>query len=252
MKISIITVCYNAASTIEETILSVLTQTHPSMEYIIIDGGSTDQTMRIVNRYRDRIAAIVSEKDLGIYDAMNKGIARAGGEVVGILNADDVYAGNEVLAQVAKTFKETSADAVYGNLQYLDAAGEKVVRVWRSGHCSRLAFLHGWMPPHPAFFLRKECYEQYGNYSLELRSSSDYELMLRMLFRFGLKASWLDRLLVNMRSGGISNASLWSRLRANKEDARAWKMNGLTPLPYTLWLKPLRKIPQFIKARLGL
>jgi glycosyltransferase len=189
----------------------------------------------------------VSEKDKGIYDAMNKGIGMATGDVIGILNSDDMYTDPRVLADVAEAFRDPAVMTVYADLQYVHGDNpEKVLRTWRSGPFRRNNFYYGWMPPHPTFFVRKEVYERVGLFNLELRSAADYELMLRILVKHELIAHYIPRVIVRMRAGGMSNASLGNRLRANKEDRLAWKLNGLEPYFFTLYIKPLRKIHQFI------
>ena len=248
MKISIITIAYNSAETIEATIQSVIAQDYPEVEYIIIDGASKDGTMEVVDKYREHIAVVVSEPDKGIYDAMNKGVARATGEIIGILNSDDFYADNTVLSNVVARFKESGAEAVYADLVYVERDNpDKVVRYWKSKPYKPGMFRKGWMPAHPTFFLKNECYRIHGTYSTELRSAADYELMLRMLEKHKISAVHLPRVLTKMRVGGQSNVSLKNRIRANKEDRRAWKMNGLTPAWYTLTVKPLSKLSQFIR-----
>lgn len=248
MKISIITIAYNSAETIEATIQSVISQDYTDVEYIIIDGASKDATMDVVDRYRDQIAVVVSEPDQGIYDAMNKGVARATGEIVGILNSDDFYADNTVLSNVVARFNESGAEAVYADLVYVERDNpDKVVRYWKSKPYKPGMFRKGWMPAHPTFFLKNECYRTHGTYSTELRSAADYELMLRMLEKHKISAVHLPRVLTKMRVGGQSNVSLKNRIRANKEDRRAWKINGLTPAWYTLTVKPLSKLSQFIR-----
>ena len=248
MRISIITIAYNSAETIEATIQSVISQDYTHVEYIIIDGASKDATMDVVDRYRDQIAVVVSEPDQGIYDAMNKGVARATGEIVGILNSDDFYADNTVLSNVVARFNESGAEAVYADLVYVERDNpDKVVRYWKSKPYKPGMFRKGWMPAHPTFFLKNECYRTHGTYSTELRSAADYELMLRMLEKHKISAVHLPRVLTKMRVGGQSNVSLKNRIRANKEDRWAWKMNGLTPAWYTLTVKPLSKLSQFIR-----
>jgi glycosyltransferase involved in cell wall biosynthesis len=246
MKISIITATYNSAATVRDTLVSVSGQDHPGIEHIIIDGGSKDNTLDIVREF-PHVARIVSEKDRGIYDAMNKGIGLATGDVVGILNSDDVYSDASVLSDVAKAFADPSVQAFYADLQYVfpDDLG-RVQRTWRSGPFKRGSFYYGWMPPHPTFFVRREIYDRSGLFNLELRSAADYELMLRILVKMGISAFYLPRVIVKMRAGGVSNASLANRLRANREDRLAWKLNDLRPYFFTLYLKPLRKIHQFI------
>jgi len=242
-KVSVITVVYNGVHTIRFAIESVLSQDYPSLEYIVIDGGSTDGTLDILQEYKDRIHYLISEPDKGIYDAMNKGLKVCTGEWVALLNADDTYAHNQVLSKVQQCFYTTLAEAVYGDLNYVNAKG-RVLRRWKSGSYNKNKFLWGWMPPHPSFFLKKKAYDHYGLFSLSLKYAADYELMLRMLFKHGLQAHYIPEVLVKMRAGGVSNASWSNRLIANMEDRKAWKMNGIHPLFFTLTLKPIRKILQ--------
>lgn len=249
MKISIITVSYNSAATIKDTIDCVLAQNYPQVEYIIIDGASKDGTCDIVRSYGDRIDFFRSEPDQGIYDAMNKGLQKATGEVVGILNSDDFYAHEGVLSQVMSIFEEEEVDSVYGDLQYIDPIQtEKVVRNWKAGPFELEKFLYGWMPPHPAFFVRRSCYLRWGLFDESFLLAADYELMLRFLYKYQISTYYLPEVLVKMRTGGTSNASLRNRLNANREDRLAWEKNGLTPKFYTTWLKPVRKIHQFIRS----
>lgn len=247
MKISIITVAYNSEKTIEDTIKSVVNQSYLNIEYIIVDGASTDGTMEIVNRYSDDITKVVSEKDGGIYDAMNKGVNLATGDVVGILNSDDFYINNDVIQKIVNSFGE-STEAVYADLVYVDALNtDKIKRTWESGYYHHGAFKKGWMPPHPTFFVKNEIYKKFGAYSLELRSAADYEFMLRVLHKHKIQVEYLPEVIVKMRMGGESNASLKNRLNANKEDKKAWKMNGLKPGLFTFIRKPISKIQQFIR-----
>ena len=249
MKLSIVTVAYNAEATIAQAAASVLGQqrTGFDLEYIIVDGASTDGTLAALEPYRDGIAQIISEADRGLYDAMNKGVAAATGDFIGILNADDAYAHDRVLAAVAARLVESGAQALYGDLDYVaeDGSGQ-VVRRWRSGTMGPRSFLRGWMPPHPTFFLARSVYAEHGVYSLELRSAADYELMLRMLHKHRVSAAYLPEVLVKMQTGGMSNASWGNRWRANREDRAAWRMNGLRPMPWTLVMKPLRKLGQWM------
>ncbi|MFN4234184.1 MAG: glycosyltransferase family 2 protein [Bacteroidia bacterium] len=247
LKISIITVSFNSANTIEYTIQSVLQQQYSNIEYIIIDGASTDNTLNIINKYRDKISVIVSEKDNGIYHAMNKGLKLATGDIIGILNSDDFYADEFVLSDVVKLFEKTHADAIYADLQYVDAIDtRKVKRHWKSGKYKPGDFLFGWMPPHPTFFVRKEVYEKYGMFNESLRSAADYELMLRFIHKHQISIDYLPRVIVKMRSGGQSNITVKNRINANIEDRKAWEINGIKPYFFTLYLKPLRKLKQFI------
>ena len=245
MKVSILTIVYNGSATIRQSIDSVLKQDYSDIEYIIVDGGSTDGTQEIVRSYGDKIAKFTSEPDNGIYDAMNKGILLASGDVIGILNADDSYAFPTVISEVVQTMSSGAFDGVYGDLEYVDAA-ETVKRKWISGAYKAGAFLNGWMPPHPTFFVRKKVYRKHGQFRLDLGSAADYELMLRFVHKEGIKIGYLPKVLVKMKVGGVSNSTLKNRIAANRNDLKAWKINGLTPRFYTLWLKPLRKIRQFI------
>lgn len=252
MRISVITVCFNAAATVADAVQSVLGQVpHPErpfdLEYIVVDGGSTDGTLDALAPFRDRIATLISEPDRGLYDAMNKGIKAATGDVVAILNADDVYASTDVLARVASTFEASGAEAVYGDLHYVAADDLSLVtRRWSAGAYTPGAFRRGWMPPHPALFVRRACYQRWGLFTLALRSAADYELMLRFIHRHGMTLAYLPKTLVLMRAGGVSNASWKHRIRAHREDWKAWRINGFHPSPFTLLAKPLRKLPQFL------
>lgn len=247
MKISIITACYNSSETIRDTIESVLAQDYADIEYIIIDGKSTDDTLKIVNEYSSRIAKIISEKDAGIYFALNKGIHYASGEIIAFLHADDIYAGSSVISSVMKTFLVRGCDAVYGDLQYVDRDDTgKVIRNWKSGEYRENIFCKGWMPPHPSFFLRKDCYSRHGAFNTTFRSAADYELMLRMLHKHKISVCYLPETLVRMRVGGVSNKTLKNRIKANREDKRAWIVNGLRPGLFTLIRKPLSKLSQYL------
>ncbi len=246
MKISIITPTFNSAGTIADTLKSVQSQAFAEIEHIIIDGLSQDSTTDIV-RQTAPAAICRSEADAGIYDAMNKGISLATGDVVGILNSDDFYTDQHVIRDVMHVFESTTCEAVYGDLVYVDAhKTDKVVRTWKAGKLKIKKFLYGWMPPHPAFFVKRNVYTQYGLFDTSLKNSADYELMLRFLYRYKIPAVYLPQRLVCMRTGGHSNISFRNRLRANMEDRIAWKKNNLEPLFFTTWLKPIRKIPQFI------
>lgn len=248
MKVSIITIAYNAEDTIEDTIKSVIAQNYTGLEYVIVDGASKDGTMEIVNRYKDQISIIHSEPDRGIYDAMNKGVGLANGEIIGILNADDIYADENVVTAIVQKFQETNAEGVYADLVYVNRENtDQVTRTWISGEYKEGKFKKGWMPPHPTFFLKKECYDKYGTYTLKLRSAADYELMLRMIHKNKIKVAYLNKIITKMRVGGTSNVSLKNRLKANREDREAWRMNGLKPGTFTVIRKPLSKITQFLK-----
>lgn len=246
MTISVITATYNSAKTIASTLTSVASQDHPQVEHIIVDGVSIDDTLSIVKSF-PHVSICVSEKDQGIYDAMNKGIGLSTGEIIGILNSDDFYADSGVLSSVAAVFKDSRVDAVYADLDYVDALEtHRVLRHWHSGLYTEGSFKWGWMPPHPTFFVRKELYTRIGAFNLGMGTAADYELMLRFIHKHKINLSYIPRVLVKMRAGGASNASLVNRLNANKEDRRAWEVNGLQPFWFTLYLKPLRKLGQYI------
>ena len=248
MKVSIITISYNSAETIQDTIESVLAQDYADIEYIIVDGASSDGTMEIIKKYQDRIAKVICESDSGIYDAMNKGLKLATGELIGILNSDDVYKDSKVISDVVSTVQDSNSDALYADLVYSDRNDlTRVKRYWRSGQFRKNSFKWGWMPPHPTFFVKRSVYERYGYFNTSLKTSADYEIMLRFLFKEGISVSYLDRVITIMRMGGQSNASVKNRVDANKEDRMAWKLNGLKPNPVTFYLKPLRKVGQFIR-----
>lgn len=243
LKISLITVTYNAERHIARCIDSVLAQRYGNLEYIVIDGGSTDRTMEIISRYGLHINHLVCEKDQGIYDAMNKGIGLATGDIVGILNADDFFADDNVLFELAYGFEKTEISIVYGDLEFVNAGGQ-VVRKWQSGDYRRSKLNYGWMPPHPTFYCRRSLFDRHGSYSLEYGSAADYELMLRFL-RHDYGVGYLKKTMVKMETGGVSNRSVKNRLRAARNDLRAMQKNKMAFPLLTILLKPLRKIGQF-------
>ena len=250
MKVSIITITYNSAETIEDTIQSVLSQDYSDIEYIIIDGASKDGTLEIIERYRNSISTVISERDKGIYDAMNKGVQKATGDVIGILNSDDFYADASVISDLVRTMQLTESDACYADLVYVDRHDtNRIIRSWKSGDYRQGHFLRGWMPPHPTFFVKRSIYETHGTYSLELRSAADYELMLRFIHKHAISLSYLPRVITKMRTGGQSNVSLKNRWRANREDRLAWKINDLQPGFFTLLRKPLSKLLQYLPGK---
>jgi glycosyltransferase involved in cell wall biosynthesis len=251
LKISIITITYNSEKTVEDTIKSVVSQDFPNVEYLIIDGLSKDKTLQVVNKYSAYIDKVVSEKDKGLYDALNKGIKHATGEVIGMLHSDDVYANNQVLSKVAQQFAiDPTLEAVYADLVFVDRENtDKVLRTWKSGAYKEDAFKQGWMPPHPTFFVKKSVYERLGGFNLDLKLSADYELMLRFIHKEKIKIAYLPEIIVKMRMGGISNTSFFVKLKANMEDKLAWKLNGVKPGWFTTIRKPLKKLSQyFVKS----
>jgi glycosyltransferase len=246
MKVSIITACYNSAATVRDTLSSVAAQDYTDIEHIIVDGASADNTLAIVRKF-PHVTKVVSEKDKGIYDAMNKGISLATGEVVGILNSDDVYTNPQVISKVVKTFEREHTDVLYADLQYVRYNDlNKVTRTWHSGSYTKRKFYFGWMPPHPTFFVKKAVYEQVGNFNCSLKSAADYEFMLRVLLKNDFRVSYIPEVIVKMRAGGMSNATLKNRLRANREDREAWRINNVRPYFFTIPFKPLRKVLQFV------
>jgi glycosyltransferase involved in cell wall biosynthesis len=247
MLISIITATFNSAATVAETMQSVEAQDYPHIEHIVVDGHSQDDTLEIIEQY-PHTATLISEKDEGIYDAMNKGIRAATGDIIGILNSDDIYAHEKVISKVARVFLDPGVQACYADIQYTDAQNtSRITRTWKAGAYNEKSFYWGWMPPHPGFFVRKAVYDQVGLFDTSLRSAADYEMMLRILVKRKMKAVYIPEVIVKMRTGGMSNASVKNRIRANREDRAAWRLNGLKPYFFTLYLKPLRKITQFLK-----
>ncbi len=245
MLVSIITATYNSALTLRDCLQSVAKQSYASIEHIIIDGASKDATLDIVNAF-PHIAQVHSEKDQGIYDAMNKGIAHATGDIIGILNSDDFYVDEQVIQDIVTVFENSNCDVVYADLQYVDRERtDKIIRTWKSGTMQQHSFLYGWMPPHPTVFVRRKVYEQYGAFNLSLKSAADYEFMLRILYKEKCRVAYLPKTIVKMRDGGQSNQSIKHRIFANREDKKAWALNGLQPYFFTLLLKPARKLIQY-------
>jgi len=207
---------------------------------------STDDTLKIAENYKSNISKLVSQKDKGLYDAINTGIELATGDIIGILHSDDFYIGSDVIEKYVNIFEKEKTDAVYADLYYVNKENtEKVVRKWKSGFYNKNSFLNGWMPPHPTFFVKKEIYDRYGKYNLDFKTAADYELMLRFIFKHQIKIAYLPEFTIKMRVGGKSNVTVKNRVNANLEDRKAWEINGLKPKFYTLYLKPLRKILQF-------
>lgn len=246
LKITIITVVYNAAQHLRDCIESVLAQHYAQVEYILIDGASTDQSFQIAQEYSDRIAVLISEPDKGMYDALNKGIALATGEIIGILNADDILADHHVLAEVAATFKTAEVEGVYGDLNYVAQNDvTQIQRKWKSAAAKPKDLALGWMPAHPTLYLKATLFKELGGYSLNYGSAADYELMLRFLYRNKISTAYLPKLMVNMRNGGMSNQTMKHRYVALLNDYHALRKNHV-PVPIlALLLKKLRKIKQF-------
>lgn len=250
MKISITTPSCNSATTIEDTIVSIIGQTYPEIEHIIKDCGSTDETIEIVRRYPQRIAAVIVEPDHGIYDGINRGIEAATGVIIGNLNADDIYADNLVIETVVAVFRDPQVDCCWGDLVYVARDNpQRVVRYWQGSNYRTGLFATGWAPPHPTFFVRRSVLERYGLYRAEFKIAADYELMLRLLEKHRLHGRYIPRTLVKMRIGGAAN-QLRGIIRGNREWRQAWPANGLKLPFYTPSLRLLRRLPQLTIARL--
>jgi len=249
MRISVITVVKDGADTIADNFESVLAQTHRDIEHIVIDGASTDDTMRVVERYADRLAVVVSEPDDGLYDAMNKGIALATGEIIATLNADDVYADPTVLETVAKEFEDPDVEATFGNLVYVDRNNiDRVVRYWESQPYKLGLFERGWIPAHPTFFVRANVYERFGAFNTDYKIQSDFDLCLRFLRVHRIRSRFIPMIMVRMRMGGVSNRSLGSILAGNLESFRSCRAHGLRVNPVTFFAKKwLSRLPQFFR-----
>lgn len=245
ITISVITATYNRADTVVGALASVAGQTWPNVEHIVIDGASTDGTLQLIEAQRERLAVLVSEPDGGIYDALNKGLALATGDVVGLLHSDDAYADARVLERVAQAFADPAVDGVYGDLDYVAKADiSRIVRRWRSGAYARDNLAHGWMPPHPTLFLRRAVIQQWGGFDTSYRIAADYDAMLRYLARGRIRLAYIPEVLVKMRVGGESNRSLGRILRKSREDYRALRRNEVGGVGALVW-KNLSKLPQF-------
>jgi glycosyltransferase involved in cell wall biosynthesis len=248
MKISIITVVYNNERTIADAIESVLSQSYKNIEYIIVDGDSNDKTKEIITRYSGQIDKYVSEKDLGIYDAMNKGIKMSTGDIIGILNSDDLYEDAEVIADVVKKFKKNEELGIlYGDLVYVSAKDtNKVIRKWKSKSYDSSFFERGNIPPHPTLFLRSSIYNNVGFFNIKYKLAADYDFMLRAFKKFGNASEYFPRLMVKMRLGGATNKSLQNIINGNKEILLSWKSNGLKPPFMLMPFRVFKRLIQFI------
>jgi glycosyltransferase len=245
LTISVITAVYNRVGTVGQALASVQAQNWPDVQHIVIDGGSTDGSLAVLQAQRDRLAVLVSERDGGIYDALNKGLALATGDVVGFMHSDDYYADDGVLADVACAFADPAVDAVYGDLDYVaQADGARIVRHWRAGVASPDRLRRGWMPPHPTLYVRRRVIEQWGGFDTSLRIAADYESVLRYFVRGQVRAAYIPRVLVKMRLGGESNRSLARIWRKTQEDYRALRANGVGGVTALAW-KNLSKLGQF-------
>lgn len=218
MKFSIITVCYNSAETIASTLDSIAKQSHADIEHIIIDGVSKDDTLNIIDRHKSKNTIITSEPDKGIYDAMNKGIKLASGDVVGTLNADDFYVNNQVISHIAEVFEDATVEACYADLVYVSQENtDKVVRYWKSQSYQDGLFKSGWMPAHPTFFVRKSVYDRLGYFNLDCKIAADFELLFRFIEQHQIKTVYIPKVMVKMRTGGTTNKNIKNILAQNKE-----------------------------------
>lgn len=245
MKISVVTVTYNCADTVATTFESFVGQRYSDKEHVVIDGASKDGTLEVLQAHRLQLSVLVREPDQGVYDALNKGIARCTGDVIGFLHGDDLYADNRVLSRIAEVFSDGSVDAVYGDLDYVrreDAS--RIVRHWKSGPFSRDKLSWGWMPPHPTLFVRRKIYEQLGGFDLQFKIAADYDWMLRLLSQPDVRVVYIPEVLVKMRVGGMSNRSLNALIRKSSEDYRIMRKNGVGGVHALVW-KNFSKLPQF-------
>ena len=230
-RLSIITVCFNSERFIASAIHSVFSQTYKDIEYIIVDGASKDKTIEIIEEFKakdpDRLR-FISEADKGIYDAMNKGIKMAKGEIVGILNSDDFYKNERVFENLIALFDQKSCDAIYGDLVYVDQENtNRVIRNWKSSLYEKGLFRKGWHPAHPTFFVKRHLYEKFGIFKTELKLGADFELMLRFIEKHEISLAYLEEVMVVMRMGGASNKSIKNVIQCNKECYSAWALNDL-------------------------
>lgn len=248
MKISVVTVAKNAGATIKDTLLSVAGQTHAPVEHIVIDGASTDETLAVVRRYGDHVSMTVSEPDQGLYHAMNKGISLASGDVIGTLNADDVYAHGDVLSRVAEVFADPAVEACYADLVYVRRHDPgRVVRYWKSRPFVPGSFARGWIPAHPTFFVRREVYDRYGGFDLRYRFQSDFDLTMRLLQVYGINSVYIPEILVRMRMGGTTNKSVVNIIKGNMESFRACRNHGIRVGPWFFVAKFAMRLPQFFR-----
>ena len=247
MKVSIVTSVFNGATTIEDCINSVRSQTYPNIEHIIIDGCSTDGTIEIINNYKDAISKFISEPDQGVYDAMNKGIKLSTGDIVATLNSDDVYADETTVGWMMEFIQSNGLDAAYGDLVYVERNNtDEVRRFWKAGEYKMGAFYHGWVIPHPTFFCRKQVFEKYGYFNDKFQVAGDFELMLRFIEKHQITVGYLPKVIVKMRAGGKANV-LRGIFQGNREIIRSFRLNGIRLSPWFFVCKPITKISQLFR-----
>lgn len=251
LQVSVITAVYNGASTIGEAVRSVSGQTWQHVEHIVVDAGSTDGTLQVLDEHKGGISKLISEPDEGLYYGLNKGIRHASGDVIGFMHADDSFASPRALERVAAAFEDPEVGAVYGDLVYVSKRdSSKVVRYWRAGQYRRDHLAHGWMPPHPTFYVRRDLYSKVGAFDTRYRIAADYDHMLRVLWGANVKAAYVPEVLVRMRVGGLSNRSMFALLHKSFEDFAALRENGLGAFQ-ALVLKNVTKLPQFVAREPG-
>ena len=252
MKFSIITAVLNGKDTVGDTLRSVSGQIWRNVEHVIIDGGSTDETLEVINKCKNDTTRVISEPDGGLYHALNKGIKLSSGDVIGILNGDDFYAHDKVLNRVVDVFRNQKVDSCYGDLQYVNRDNtSRIIRRWRSSGYKPGKFNYGWMPPHPTFFVKKDIYEKFGYFNTNFRIAADYELMLRFLELHKISTYYIPDVLIKMRVGGISNRGLRNLFIKSSEDCKAWKINNLngslSSILLSIFLKNVSKLSQFFE-----
>lgn len=249
MKVSIITSCFNREATIKDAIESVISQNYPNIEYIVIDGASNDKSIEIIKQYQQHIAKFISEKDKGMYEAINKGIKQATGDIIGLVHSDDFLYSKDTITHIVQQFERTGADLIYGNGLFVDFYNtNKIIRNWKSGVYSKKKIRYGWLPLHPTVYIKKDCFQQLGLYDESFKIAADSDLLIRYLYESNLKISYLDEYIIKMRMGGLSTnpkkiKQKWS------EDLKLYRNHGFMPL-FTLGCKIISKIPQFITAKI--
>jgi glycosyltransferase involved in cell wall biosynthesis len=248
MKVSIITVVYNNQSTIDYAIQSVLSQDYHNIEYIIVDGNSTDGTVKKIQNHKESVNQFISEPDKGIYDAMNKGVKLATGDIIGILNSDDFYANENIISEVVNEFQNKKVDLVFGDIVFVKPENlDKITRYYSSANFYPKKFAWGWMPAHPSCFLKREVYEKYGNFKIDYKIAADYEILTRFMAKYGISYSYIPKVFVKMRTGGVSSANLKSNWILNQEIVRACRENGIETNMAKVLLKYFTKIFQLIR-----
>lgn len=249
MKVSIITSCFNREATIKDAIESVISQNYPDIEYIVIDGASNDKSIEIIKQNQQHIAKFISEKDKGMYEAINKGIKQATGDIIGLVHSDDFLYSKDTITHIVQQFERTGADLIYGNGLFVDFYNtNKIIRNWKSGVYSKKKIRYGWLPLHPTVYIKKDCFQQLGLYDESFKIAADSDLLIRYLYESNLKISYLDEYIIKMRMGGLSTnpkkiKQKWS------EDLKLYRNHGFMPL-FTLGCKIISKIPQFITAKI--